>query len=161
MKILLPLLLLIATISSSCGKIKEPEFRKVNGFGIKKMGITEIVVGFNTTYYNPNNFGVAVKEAVLDVYVDSVYLGKFAQPQSVSVNPNAEFSIPLEGAIPLAKALQNGVASLIGKEVFIKANGSVKVGKAGVFITNNINYGGRHRLDESLIKNPASTGLIN
>ena len=35
----------------------------------------------------------------------------------------------------------------------------IKVGKAGVFITKDINYSGRHRLDSTLLKNPAAAGL--
>lgn len=155
MKILSILVLMISVSFTSCGKVEEPQFRRVEGFGIKKLGLTETVVGFSTTYFNSNNFGVTVKEAVVDVYVDSLYLGKFNQPEPISVQNKAEFSIPLEGSISLGKALQYDLASMVGKEALIKANGSVKVGKAGVFVTKNINYTGRHRLDADLLKNPA------
>ncbi len=161
MKILSLLLLVISVSFTSCEKLEEPQFRRVDGFGIKKLGLTETVVAFNTTYYNPNNFGVTVKEAVVDVYVDSLYLGKFNQPEPISVQNKAEFSIPLEGTITLGKALQYDIASMVGKEADIKANGSVKVGKAGVFVTKNITYSGRHRLDANLLKNPAKTGSQN
>lgn len=161
MKILSLLLLVISVSFTSCGKLEEPQFRRVDSFGIKKLGLTETVVGFNTTYYNPNNFGVTVKEAVVDVYVDSLYLGKFNQPEPISVQNKAEFSIPLEGTISLGKALQYDIASMVGKEAHIKTNGSVKVGKAGVFVIKNINYSGRHRLDADLLKNPAKAGFQN
>jgi LEA14-like dessication related protein len=161
MKVLSLLLLVISVSFTSCGKLEEPKFIRVEGFGIKKLGLIETVIGFNTTYYNPNNFGVTVKEAVLDVYVDSLYLGKFNQPEPISVQNKAEFAIPLEGTISLGKALQYDIASMVGKETHIKANGSVKIGKAGVFVTKNINYSGRHRLDGNLLKNPAKAGSQN
>ncbi len=97
----------------------------------------------------------------MDVYLDSLYLGKFKQPESISVKNKAEFSIPLEGTISLGKALQYDIASMVGRETHIKANGSVKIGKAGVFVTKNINYSGRHRLDGNLLKNPAKAGSQN
>jgi len=143
----------------SCGKIENPEFRRLGGFGIKKLGITQTTIGFSIVYYNPNNFGVTLKDAVINVYVDSIYLGKFVQPQPTIVGNKAEFEIPMEGFISLGKALEFDLPSLVGKEVFLKAEGDVRVGKAGVFITKEIKYSGRHRLDQNLIKNPAAAGI--
>jgi len=34
------------------------------------------------------------------------------------------------------------------KDIFLKADGSVKVGKAGIYITRPVHYQGLHRLDE-------------
>lgn len=146
---------------SSCGKIQEPEFKRIGDFGIKKLGLKETVVGLSVTYYNPNNFGLIVKEGTFDVYIDSIYLGKFVQPQAVSVQTRADFSIPMEGTIGFDKAVQFNIPALIGKEVLIQAKGAVKVGKAGVFITKDIDYSGRHVLDKNLIKNPAGAGSNN
>ena len=158
-KILLLLAPILFFVFTSCGKIEEPQFRSIGDFGVKKLGLKETVVGLSVTYYNPNKFGVTVKEAAIDVYIDSTYLGKFVQPQSVAVQNKADFVIPMEGTIGLDKALQFNIPALIGKEVFIQAKGAVKVGKAGVFITKDINYSGRHVLDKNLIKNPAGAGL--
>ncbi len=130
-------------------------------FGVKKLGLKETVVGLSVTFYNPNNFGVTVKEAAIDVYIDSLYLGKFVQPHAVSVRNKADLIIPMEGTIGFDKAVQFNIPGLIGKEVFIQAKGTVKVGKAGVFITKDFNYSGRHKLDAGLIKNPAGAGSNN
>jgi LEA14-like dessication related protein len=137
---------------SACGKIQEPQFKKLENFKVKKLGLQETTIGFNATYHNPNGFGVAVKETMLDVYLDSVYLGKFNQPLEVAVQRNADFSIPLEGKLSLMDAINANVTSLIGKEVLVKANGTIKVGKAGAFITKDINYQGRHLLDNNLLR---------
>lgn len=111
------------------------------------------------TYFNPNNFGVAVKEADIDLYVDSFYLGKFVQPQLVDVSATAEFSIPMEGTISWRDAVKSNLHKQAGKEVSVRASGSVKVGKAGVFVNKEINYAGRHVLDLDLLKNPAGAGF--
>ena len=151
--------LFLTTLLSSCGKVIEPEFRRLNNFGIRKFGLQESTIGFNAVYFNPNNFGVSVKEAALDVYIDSVYLGKFTQPQAVDVANKAEFSIPLEATITLRNAMNLGLENKMGKEVQVRADGSVRVGKAGVYVTKEIDYKGRHLLDLNLIKNPAGAGL--
>lgn len=153
------LALLLSSVVVGCTKIKDPEFRRLDDFGVRKLGFEESVIGFAATYYNPNNFGVTVKEAGIDVYVDSIYLGKFTQPMEVTVNKAAEFSIPLEGRIPVAKALEFNLPKLLGKTVTLRADGSVKVGKVGVFVTKPIHYEGRQKVSADLIKNPAGAGL--
>src|SRR5688572_23808695 len=92
MKSLLPLLALV--ILGSCAQPKEPEFKRLESFKVKKIGLQEITIGFAVTYYNPNKFGVGIKEADADIYLDSVFLGKFTQENDISVSGNSDFSIP-------------------------------------------------------------------
>jgi LEA14-like dessication related protein len=145
-KILLPFLFLL--LLAGCTKIKEPQFRRIDNFHLKNFGLQEAVIAFNVTYYNPNNFGVTVKEAAADVYLDSVYLGKFAQDSVIGVGKNAEFSIPLSGAVSLQTVLNLNLQELAQREVLVKANGNVKVGKAGIFITKAFAYQRKHRLQD-------------
>jgi LEA14-like dessication related protein len=147
------------TLLLSCGKIEEPQFRRLQDFGLKSFGLQESVVGFSVIYYNPNNIGVTVKEAAFDIFIDNVFLGKFNQTNNVDVDRNAEFSIPMEGKLSVQTALKMNLQNLIGKEVLIKAVGNVKVGKAGIFTTKAITYEGKQRINADLLKNPAGAGL--
>ena len=153
------LFILFCLVLSSCGKIEDPQFRKIENFNLKSFGLKESTVGFNATYFNPNKFGVSVKEAAFDVYIENVFLGKFNQTASVDVARNAEFSIPLEGKVMVQTALKMNIQELIGKEVLVKAVGNAKVGKAGVYITKAITYEGKQRISADLIKNPAGAGF--
>jgi len=132
----------------SCTTVKEPQFRRVENFRLKNFGLQEAVIAFNVAYYNPNNFGVTVKEAAADVYLDSVYLGKFSQDSVIGVKKNAEFSIPLSGSVSLQTVLSLDLQKLSQKEVLLRADGNVKVGKAGIFITKPFNYRGTHRISD-------------
>jgi len=143
---LLPLLFVL--ILAGCTKIKEPDFRRVDSFRLKNFGLQQAVIAFNVHYFNPNNFGVTVKEAEADVYLDSVYLGKFVQDSTIGVRKNSEFSIPLSGAVSLQTILSLNLQELSRKEVLLKANGGVKVGKAGIFITKSFTYQGKHRIED-------------
>lgn len=149
------LLFAVIVVISACGKVETPEFRKLNDFKIKKIDLQKADLGFSVTYYNPNKFGVSVKEAEIDVFIDSVYIGKFSQEQEVDVVKKSEFSLPLKGSVSIAKALQLNFKDLSNRQVFVKADGAVKVGKAGVFITRPIKYQGKHQVDLDLLKNPA------
>jgi LEA14-like dessication related protein len=143
---LLPFLALIAL--AGCTKIKEPQFRRIDNFRLKNFGLQDAVIAFNVSYYNPNNFGVTVKEAGADVYLDTIYLGKFVQDSTVSVKKNSEFSIPLSGSVSFQTILNLNIQELSQREVLLKANGNVKVGKAGIFITKPFRYQGKHKLED-------------
>jgi LEA14-like dessication related protein len=146
----IPLLFLL--VFFGCAKVQDPKFRKVGNFRIKGLGLGQTKIGFNLTYFNPNHFGVTVKQAEADVYIDSTYLGRFTQDSAIVVNRNAEFSIPFSGAIALQTALQMDLQNLGNRDIFLKADGSVRLGKAGVFVTRPVHYQGKHRLDEIRIR---------
>ena len=144
-------ILLVAVFISSCKlKIEEPEFRRICNFDVKQLGLLQNTISFDVVFYNPNSFDVTVKEAASDIYLDSIYIGKFAQPAAIEVGKNAEFTLPLSGIVNLSTVLKLNFKDLVNKEVLIRANGSAKVGKAGIFITRPITYQGRHRLDMNL-----------
>lgn len=143
---LLPLLGLL--VLAGCTKIKEPKFQRVENFHLKNFDLQEAVIAFNVDYFNPNSFGVTVKEAAADVYLDSVYLGKFVQDSTIGVAKNAGFSIPLSGSVSLQTVLNLNIQQLAQREVLIRANGNVKVGKAGIFISKPFSYRGKHRLQD-------------
>ena len=147
-KIIIPSLLLIAGSFMSCKEVKDPEFRKVDQFGLKNLSLQDARVGFNVTYFNPNDFGVTVKEAEADIYLDSTYMGKFTQDTAIEVRKQSDFTIPFSGTVPLRKAMELNLESLSQKDIFLKAEGNVKVGKAGIYVSRPIHYQGMHRLDE-------------
>ena len=142
-----------------CGKIQEPKFLRIDDVHVLKLGLQESVIGLKMVYFNPNNFGVSAKEAAVKIYIDSTFIGTFEQKGMATISKSAEFSIPMEGKIPLQAAIEAHLPALVGKEVLIIAEGSVRIGKGGVFITKNVNYSGRHVLDMNLIKNPAAAGF--
>jgi len=139
-------------VLAGCAKVKDPEFRKVGNFKMKGINPTQTTIGFNVVYFNPNNFGVTVKDADLDVYMDSVYLGKFTQDSTIGVKKNSDFSIPLSGTIPLRTALQLDLRHLAERDILLRADGNVRVGKAGIFVSKDVHYSGKHRLDEIQIR---------
>ncbi|HZF64441.1 MAG TPA: LEA type 2 family protein [Chitinophagaceae bacterium] len=140
----------MAILLVSCAEMKDPQFRRLENFGVRGIGIKEVDIGFTVTYFNPNSFGLSVKEAVADFFVDSIYMGKFTQSKQIDVAKNSEFSVPFTGSVPLAEALKLKVNDLSNRELSVKADGSVRVGKAGVFISRPFTYSGKHKLDLKL-----------
>jgi len=145
-KLLLSFLLMF--LFTSCAKIQDPQFRRIDHFTLKNFGLQDAVIGFDVTYFNPNNFGVNVKAAEADIYIDSVYLGKFEQDSTVDVPKDAEFSLPLSGTVSLQTALKLNLRNVDRRDIFLKANGNVKIGKAGIYLTRPFRYEGYHRLQD-------------
>ena len=148
MKFYLVVPVLFLLFLASCSNIKNPEFRKVEQFRVKNVGLQEVTVAFNVSFFNPNKFGVTVKDAVADIYMDSVFLGKFSQDSLIYVNRKADFSIPLSGKISLGTALKLDLRNIGERKVFIKADGTARVGKAGIFVNKDFDYEGSHGLSE-------------
>lgn len=137
-----------AVLISGCAKIQDPQFRRIDHFRLKNFGLQDAVIGFNVTYFNPNDFGVNVKQAEADIYMDSVYLGKFMQDSTVEVGKDAEFSLPLSGTVSLQTALKLNLQNINQRPILLKADGNVKVGKAGIYLNKPFHYEGRHRLQD-------------
>ena len=68
--------------------------------------------------------------------------------ENPNVSKNADFSIPLTGKISLQTALKMNFQNLDSREILLKAEGSTRVGKAGIFIQKPIRYEGKHKLEE-------------
>jgi LEA14-like dessication related protein len=138
----------MVVLFASCKNVKDPQFKGLGDFHLKNIGLQQATLGFNVSYFNPNSFGVTVREAEADVYIDSVYMGKFTQDVPVVVTRNADFSIPISGSIALSNLLKFNVQNLPDRTISIRAIGTIKVGKAGLFITKPVEYEGRHSLAE-------------
>src|SRR5215212_5104862 len=113
-------------ILAGCAKVQDPQFRRIDNFRLKNIGLQETTIGFNVTYFNPNNFGVTVKQTEADIYMDSVYLGKFQQDSTISVSKNSEFSIPLSGAVSMKTALLMNFQDIGTRDIVLRADGNVK-----------------------------------
>lgn len=138
----------ISLFLSSCKKIKDPEYRRLEHFSVKNINLQKAVIGFSIRYYNPNSFGVSVKEAVADVYIDSLFLGNFRQDNIVEVGSNAEFSIPVSGGVTLLNLAKLNYQNIGNRNIHIKSTGTIKIGKAGIYVMRPFEYEGDHKLDE-------------
>ncbi len=76
MKIVASVLFLLFVIAG-CKKPESFEYRDVKNFKIDSLGFEKSTVSMDLIYFNPNNFGVDLKNINCDVYVEHSYLGKY------------------------------------------------------------------------------------
>jgi LEA14-like dessication related protein len=139
MRRLLIAVAIVATIAS-CTKPKDLEFVDIQNLRMIKWGFNESLVGLDVRFYNPNNQQVQLKDAEAKVYVNSTYLGDTRMDSIVGVPRRDTFSIPLTLKVKTVSTFSKVMESLTDSTINIKVDGSVKMGKGGLFITYPIKY---------------------
>lgn len=134
------LLVFTSTMLVSCGPPKALEYRDFKNFTIEKFGFTNSTVKMDLVYFNPNNYGLQLKNINLDIYINDVYLGHTSQEYQVTIPKKEEFSIPIQLAVDMRNLFKNSLNVMMKKEVMVKLTGSIKVGKANVFISFPVRY---------------------
>ena len=142
MKTILPILIILVVLLSSCGtnNIKEPEYRDIRNIRLLEVGPIQSTAGVDLVYYNPNSFGVQVATAQGDIYIDSSYFGQFELSDKVKVKKRSEFTLPALVKIDMIGAIKNQRDLLKKKEALVRIQGTATVKKAGFSREVPINY---------------------
>lgn len=134
------LFLCSASLLISCGPPKALEYREFKNFTIQKLGFSTSSVKMDLVYFNPNNYGLQLKRTDLDIYINDIFMGHTSQEYQVTIPRKEEFSIPLQMEVDMQNLLKNSLNVMMKKQVTVKLTGSVKVGKANVFISFPVSY---------------------
>lgn len=124
----------------SCGPPKALEYRDFKNFSIEKLGFSSSTAKMELVYFNPNNYGLQLKRTDLDIYIDNIYLGHTTQEYQITIPKKEEFSIPIRLSVDMRNLLKNSLHLAAKKQVMVKLTGSIKVGKANVFISFPVQY---------------------
>jgi len=139
--LLLLLILLIISVTS-CRAPKDLEYRDFKNLRVQQLGFSSSTIKVDLVYYNPNNFGLQLKETNLDIYLDSNYLGHSAQEYQITIPKRAEFTLPFQVDVDMKNMLKNALSTILSKEVWVKVTGTVRLGKANIFKTFPVHYEG-------------------
>ena len=132
-------------VMTSCRAPKDLEYRDFKNLSVQKLGFASSTIKLELIYYNPNNFGLQLKNTDLDIFIDSSYLGHSAQEYQITIPKRSEFTLPFQVEVDMKNMLKNALSTLISKEVWIKVTGTVRLGKANIFKTFPVNYEGSQK----------------
>lgn len=124
----------------SCAKPKDLEFVDVQNIRMVNLGLNESEVGVDVRFFNPNNQRVNLKDAVAKLYVNSTFLGDTRMDTIIPVPKNDTFAVPLIVKVQSMAAIGKVMQAMSDSTVNIKVEGTVKMGKAGVFRSFPIKY---------------------
>ena len=131
----------------SCKKPVSFDYRNVKNVRVESLGLNTSKVSMDLVYYNPNNYGVNLKNVNCDLYLDSNYLGRFILDTLMRIPKNSEFTIPANMQVDMKGLLKNSLNLIFNNEVTIGAKGSTRVGKGGFFVTIPFNYQGKQKIN--------------
>lgn len=124
----------------SCSSPKALEYQTFHNFSVQKLGFTSSIIKLDLQYYNPNNFGMQLKNSDLDIFIDGNLLGHSSFDTLIRIPRRDTFMLPIKFDVDMQNIYKNAWNTLIGKEVLVRLTGKLKVGKANVFMSLPVNY---------------------
>ncbi|MBS1778264.1 MAG: LEA type 2 family protein [Bacteroidetes bacterium] len=137
-------LFLIALVAS-CASPKDLEYQDVKNFSVSKISLNP-EIGMDVQFYNPNKYGMTLKDANIDLYINDKLVGHAYTEDKYKVPAADTFLLPVKLAADLSGVLHNALQLMSNREVTVKLRGSVKAGK-GVLVPIPINYEGKKKLN--------------
>lgn len=139
MKITLGFFALILAIMS-CSSPKALEYRTFHNFSIQKLGFNNTTIKLDLEYYNPNNYGMQLRNSDLDIFIDGKLLGHSTFDTLINIPGRNTFILPIKFDVDMQNIYKNAWSTMTGKEVLVKLTGKLKIGKANVFMSLPVNY---------------------
>jgi LEA14-like dessication related protein len=124
----------------SCSSPKALEYKTYHNFSIQKLGFNNSTIKLDLEYYNPNNYGMQLKNSDLDIFIDGNLLGHSSFDTLIRIPRRDTFMLPIKFDVDMQNIIKNAWSTLIGKEVLVRLTGKLKVGKANVFMSLPVNY---------------------
>ena len=141
-------MLLLATASIFLAQLfKDPEFVEARNFKIQSLGLKSSTVRADLVYYNPNSFGLKLKNADLDVFVDDRFVGHSVVDSLIDIPARDSFALPVKLDVEMKNLFPNALSLLTQHEVTLGVKGKARIGKGGIFLNVPVNYQGKQELN--------------
>src|SRR5436305_1193229 len=101
----------------ACKKPESFEYRDVKNFKIDSLGFEKSTVSMNLVYFNPNNFGINLRNINCDVYIEHNYLGKYVLDTTMHIAKKSEFAIPSHMQVDMRNLFRNTLTSFFSNEL--------------------------------------------
>ena len=128
----------------SCNKPESLDYRDMRNFKVDSIGLVSSSISMDLVYFNPNNFGIDLKNVNCDVYINKNYLGKYLLDTIMHISKRSEFSVPSHMKVDMKNIFKNTFSTLFSKDVLVEVKGTTRIGKGGIYITIPFDYSGRH-----------------
>ncbi len=130
---------------ASCGNPQELVYQDVKNFDIKELSLTPNI-GMDVQFYNPNKFGMTMKNADVYLYLNGSMVGHAVLEKEYQVPAEDTFLLPVNLQTDLNGVLSNALVILSNKKIDVELKGTVKAGR-GVFLNIPIHYKGEQELN--------------
>jgi LEA14-like dessication related protein len=125
---------------------KEPEFIDARNFALQSVGLKKSTIYSDLYYFNPNGFGLQMKKADLDIYINNRFVGHALVDTMINIPKLDTFSIPVNLEVDMKSIFPNALSLLFNDEIDLKIDGTAKVGKSGLFMNIPVKYEGKQSI---------------
>lgn len=145
-----PLLFFVLVALLTADLFKEPDFIDARNFRLAAIGLKSSTVKTDLVYFNPNNFGLNLKTAEMDVYLNQRYAGHSLLDTMVHVPAKDTFFVPVSVQVDMKNVFPNALTILMSDSIDVRVEGKMKVGKAGIYINLPVRYQEKHAIRKAL-----------
>lgn len=142
--------LVLGSFLYSCGSMKEPELMDIENVRVNRLGLNESSLTLTLYYFNPNNNRLKLKKAEGDAWLDGNPLGHFTVDTLIHIPAASGFRLPVQLKMDMSHFVENISVAFLDKEVTLKVDGVVRIGKGIIFVNYPIHYEGKQKLGELL-----------
>lgn len=107
---------------------------------VDSIGLVNSKISLELVYFNPNNFGVDLRNVNCDIYINQNYMGRYMLDTLMHIAKRSEFIIPSSMNVDMKNVFKNAIDTFLSREVLVEIKGSTRVGKHGIFITVPFTY---------------------
>jgi LEA14-like dessication related protein len=125
---------------------KDLSYIGVKNFSLQKMSLSKPQVGVELQFFNPNSFGLAMKDADIDIFINNNFIGKVTTDKTFTIPARDTFLLPISLEVEMKKVIPNAIEILTKKTIDYRLQGSVKAGK-GIFVRVPVDYSGQHKIE--------------
>ena len=124
----------------NCSPPKALEYKTYHNFSIQKLGFNNSSIILDLEYYNPNNFGLQLRNTDLDILINGKRFGHSSSDTLINIPRRNTFILPIKFDVDMQNIFKNAMNTLLGKEVIVKLTGKLRIGKGNVFMSLPLNY---------------------
>lgn len=145
---ILSLIVAAVILLQGCSKPKALEYRDFKGARLHSASLQQATVILELEFYNPNHYGLSLKNGDIDAYLNGKFVGKATLDESVSVPAHDTFTMPVTIVASLGSLLSNAMGLMTKKEqeLPVRLEGMIRAGKGGVFVPVKVRYEGVQRI---------------
>lgn len=132
----------------ACSKPKALEYRDLKGARLHSATLQQATIVLELEFYNPNHYGLNLKNGDIDAYLNGKFAGKATLDESISVPARDTFTMPVTIVANMSSLVSNAMSLLTKQEQLIpvKLEGMIRAGKGGVFVPVKVHYEGVQRV---------------
>jgi len=142
--------ILVVLCLTACQKPMAPEYQGFDDLRLGKLNMQESLVSTNLKFYNPNSFGLTLKKAEMDIYVNDKLADHYLLDSTINIARKDTFYIPVALKINFNAMLNNALMSLLKNEVKIRLEGKAKLKKGAMGFSVPLHYEETQKLDAFL-----------